>query len=82
MMDDQNVSKYTNASIAPNTITTMASMMSSPISTSMITSKGSSASPVTSVDSSIPYTQLMNDYRYSEKPKSYQQVERLAYAIN
>ena len=77
--EDQNISKYTSASIAPNTITSMASMMSSPISTSMITTKGLSGSSVTSVDASIPYTLMINDpNKYaSEKPRSYQQVSEL-----
>lgn len=63
-------SKFTIANTAPNTITTTASMISSPIPTTMNTSK-SSMSTMTSVDSSIPYTMLY------EKPKSYQQAQSI-----
>lgn len=63
-------SKFTIANTAPNTITTTASMISSPIPTTMNTSK-LSMSTMTSVDSSIPYTMLY------EKPKSYQQAQSI-----
>ena len=63
-------SKFTIANTAPNTITTTASMIASPIPTTMNTSK-LSMSTMTSVDSSIPYTMLY------EKPKSYHQAQSI-----
>lgn len=62
--------KFSIANTAPNTITTVASMMSSPIPTAMQTSK-SAMSMMTSVDTSIPYSMLY------EKPKSYQQAQTI-----
>lgn len=61
--------KFTIANTAPNTITTTASMISSPIPTTMNTSK-SSMSTMTSVDSSI-------NYNMYEKPKSYHQAQSI-----
>lgn len=69
-VQEQPSSKFTTANSTPNTITTMASMMStgSPIP-SILSSKVSSNTNTNSVDSVIQFSPLM------ERPKSYQQAQ-------
>jgi hypothetical protein len=71
-VQDQSSSKFTTANSTPNTITTIASLMTgSPIPTIM-SSKSQSTASTSSVDQVIPFSTL-------EKPKSYQQAQTMDY---
>lgn len=71
-VQDQSSSKFTTANSTPNTITTIASLMTgNPIPTIM-SSKSQSTPSTSSVDQVIPFSTL-------EKPKSYQQAQTMDY---
>lgn len=71
-VQDQSSSKFTTANSTPNTITTIASLMTgNPIPTIM-SSKSQSTASTSSVDQVIPFSTL-------EKPKSYQQAQTMDY---
>lgn len=71
-VQDQSSSKFTTANSTPNTITTIASLMTgNPIPTIM-SSKLQSSPSTSSVDQVIPFSTL-------EKPKSYQQAQTMDY---